>query len=182
MLHPVTDSAGHQKIRVYKGDNYTIPDAGNSKGRDKNEVFKAENRKKREDDYAAVVSKGITGIRKSGYTFGFCWACAALQTYDGNWVMQSAPFLIPCGNDRARYDYYKTAESLYNKDEFQQFETYGQEEKRTMVTPISVLAMLLDMTPHILHYLGEICIKITPTFVIIGVLFGQMKIQIGRIR
>ncbi len=111
---PVTDSAGHQKIRAYSSD---APNTNWSDGKDDDtcDAAKIEQVKEREAAFGTLVNKAVKGIAQDGYAFGYRFACAALQTFDGNWVMQSAPFLIPCGNDKARNRGWTSYKSLYNK-------------------------------------------------------------------
>ena len=111
---PVTDSAGHQKIRAYSSD---APNTNwyDGKKNDTCDAAKIEQVKEREAAFGTLVNKAVKGIAQDGYAFGYRFACAALQTFDGNWVMQSAPFLIPCGNDKARNRGWTHYKSLYNK-------------------------------------------------------------------
>lgn len=111
---PVTDSAGHQKIRAYSSD---APNTNWSKGKknDTCDAAKIEAVKEREAAFGTLVNKALKEITADGYAFGYRLACAALQTFDGNWVMQSAPFLIPCGNDKARNRGRTHYKSLYNE-------------------------------------------------------------------
>ena len=121
---PVTDSAGHQKIRVYKGENIDFYAFGlnffySKKDRKKKcGAFTDEQIKSREDIYKALYLRARNSVWKDGYTYGHYMICAALQTYDGNYVMQSAPIYITCGNDRVRYSGTKKSSSFFTPYEY----------------------------------------------------------------